>query len=385
MPRSAVARVTLGIVLLLPVALPLCAQDVAPPPWTFEAFAARKKPSGSSLFGGIGLSKFWGVVGLRLGGSVNLQNSDTGTTNSQGQNVITLGGWTADADLILEPLRGAPSLRWAFLGFSPYIFVGAGGGGLKVHGAPDSSTGTWSAGAGLHHALIGPLGIVGEARYRRPFSVDSMFNKAFSQNTQYRLGITLSFGSHGHKEATPAPTPAPAPPVAARVVPPPAPARTDESVARFASRLLDEAESYLGTPYRYGGTSPYGGFDAGGFVQYVFGRMGVRLPRTARQMAELGEVVPLKPGSLQPGDLVFFASQGKAIDHVAIYAGQDRVIHSTSSGGGVRYDAFGEGDRGRWFSDHLVAARRAPAPAATPADELLDPPDLAPAPTGAPR
>ena len=61
----------------------------------------------------------------------------------------------------------------------------------------------------------------------------------------------------------------------------------------------------------------------------------------------------------------------------------ERVIHATASGGGVRYDVLGEGERGRWFSDHLVSARRlaaerAPASEGRP-DESLDPPDTAPA------
>jgi cell wall-associated NlpC family hydrolase len=156
-----------------------------------------------------------------------------------------------------------------------------------------------------------------------------------------------------------------------------------------ASRVLDTADDYLGTPYRYGGTSPSQGFDCSGFVRYVYARNGVRLPRTSRQMAAAGAGLLPALAVLRPGDLVLFAQDGSRIDHVAIYAGASRIIHSSSSGSGVRYDDF-ETPRGRWFLDHMVAARRVIADGrslvadlvgALAADTLdLDPPDRAPRP-----
>jgi sRNA-binding protein len=85
--------------------------------------------------------------------------------------------------------------------------------------------------------------------------------------------------------------------------------------------------------------------------------------------------------------LLFFGNDRINIDHVAIYAGHDRIIHSTASGGGVRYDVLGEGARGEWFTDHIVTARRIVAegkarPQARRDDSRgegeLDPPDQAP-------
>jgi len=52
-----------------------------------------------------------------------------------------------------------------------------------------------------------------------------------------------------------------------------------------------------------------------------------------------------------------FANRGEPISHVAIYAGRNRIIHASSSGGEVRYDDLGT-SRGKWFVDHMVAARR---------------------------
>ena len=123
------------------------------------------------------------------------------------------------------------------------------------------------------------------------------------------------------------------------------------------TRVVPTAERYLGTPYRYGGTSPVTGFDCSGFVQYVFARNAVRLPRTSRQQAKVGIALPRNWRSLSPGDLVMFAERGERISHVAIYAGRNRIIHASASGGEVRYDDL-DTRRGQWFVDHMVAARR---------------------------
>src|ERR671923_963104 len=123
-----------------------------------------------------------------------------------------------------------------------------------------------------------------------------------------------------------------------------------------ASRVLATADRFVGTRYRYGGTTPEG-FDCSGFVQYVFRRHGVELPRTSRQQAVVGMAVSATVSALRPGDLMFFATNGKRIDHVAIYAGNNEIIHSSSSGGGVGYDNLSS-SRGQWFTSHHVATRR---------------------------
>src|SRR5918993_4334944 len=75
-----------------------------------------------------------------------------------------------------------------------------------------------------------------------------------------------------------------------------------------AARVLATARRYLGARYRYGGESPASGFDCSGFVQYVYGRHGVDLPRTSRLQASAGHSIPRDVQSLQPGDLLLFAS-----------------------------------------------------------------------------
>ena len=143
-----------------------------------------------------------------------------------------------------------------------------------------------------------------------------------------------------------------------------------------AARVLPTAERYLGVRYRWGGTSPKTGFDCSGFVQFVFAKHGTRLPRTSRQQASSGQRLRPVWSGLRPGDLVMFAEPGKRISHVAIYAGRRRIIHATSSGRKVRYDAL-DTKRGKWFAQRLVAARRVSPRGAALVSSLLSPHSLA--------
>lgn len=93
--------------------------------------------------------------------------------------------------------------------------------------------------------------------------------------------------------------------------------------------LLRYALSLQGVPYRWGGTSPVKGFDCSGFVQHVFRRYGVGLPRRARDMAAF---VPKIPRSARiPGDLLFFNTTREPFSHVGIYLGRDAFVHASSS------------------------------------------------------
>jgi hypothetical protein len=128
-------------------------------------------------------------------------------------------------------------------------------------------------------------------------------------------------------------------------------------VSASAARVLATADRYVGTRYRYGGESPAEGFDCSGFVQFVFSRHGVELPRTSYQQVSAGRAAPREIVALQPGDLMFFATGGSRVDHVAIYAGDGRIIHASSGAGSVRYDEI-DTDRGNWYLRHFVTARR---------------------------
>jgi hypothetical protein len=94
-------------------------------------------------------------------------------------------------------------------------------------------------------------------------------------------------------------------------------------------RVVEIALRYLGTPYRWAGASP-SGFDCSGFVMYVYGRVGIRLPHSSWMLWGVGKPVARK--HLRPGDIVFFNGLG----HVGIYVGHGRFIHSPHTGDVVR-------------------------------------------------
>ena len=132
--------------------------------------------------------------------------------------------------------------------------------------------------------------------------------------------------------------------------------RTPAAANATAAGVLATADRYLGSRYRYGGESP-AGFDCSGFVQYVFGRNGITLPRTSRLQASAGVPVSRDIKSLRAGDLLFFASRGRGVDHVAIYVGNNRMLHSSAGSGGVVYDDLAS-PRGKWYLKRHVASRR---------------------------
>jgi len=81
------------------------------------------------------------------------------------------------------------------------------------------------------------------------------------------------------------------------------------------------------------------------------------LPRTSRQMAHVGQRLPLAIEGLREGDLMLFRGRDNVISHIALYAGHNRILHSSSSGNGVGFDDLSS-KRGEYFRSHLVAARR---------------------------
>jgi cell wall-associated NlpC family hydrolase len=95
--------------------------------------------------------------------------------------------------------------------------------------------------------------------------------------------------------------------------------------------LLERANAYLGTHYRWGGTTPLG-FDCSGFVCFVFNPFGINLPRSSASMAQQGE--PVRPEAMQKGDLLFFCTTRRArrVNHVGIYLGKGQFIHACSKG-----------------------------------------------------
>jgi cell wall-associated NlpC family hydrolase len=121
--------------------------------------------------------------------------------------------------------------------------------------------------------------------------------------------------------------------------------------------LLSFSKQFLGTPYRYSGTSA-SGFDCSGFVGHLFKSKGVDLPRNSSAMAKVGEAV--EKTDLQPGDLVFFKGRGRrsGVGHVGmvVQANDSGVymVHSSTSRGVVVEDFT----KSPYFRNRFIKAKR---------------------------
>ena len=102
------------------------------------------------------------------------------------------------------------------------------------------------------------------------------------------------------------------------------------------SAAVAEASRHAGKPYAYGATGP-DAFDCSGFVQYVYGRVGVSLPRTSREQAAAAR--PVARGSEQLGDLIIFRSGG-TVTHLGIYAGDGTMWVARRTGTTVTRQAI---------------------------------------------
>ncbi len=144
-----------------------------------------------------------------------------------------------------------------------------------------------------------------------------------------------------------------------------APTRTATRSRRSSSRpslaivdttnsVIKTAYAQMGKRYIWGSTDrSNGGFDCSGLVNYAYRSNGVKLPRTSREMSTVGQRV--SKDSMKPGDLIFFNTRRSSrINHVGMYVGNGKFIHSSSGQGGVRVDSINSG----YYSRKMVTARR---------------------------
>lgn len=110
-----------------------------------------------------------------------------------------------------------------------------------------------------------------------------------------------------------------------------APATSAPPVSSAAGGIVGTAQSMLGVPYVFGGTTP-AGFDCSGFTQWVFAQHGISLPRIAGAQSSVGSAVSV--GDIQPGDLIVWPG------HTGIYAGNGQMIHAPTAGSSVSYIGF---------------------------------------------
>lgn len=121
--------------------------------------------------------------------------------------------------------------------------------------------------------------------------------------------------------------------------------KQDEQIS-FLERYTNAAQDVIlqglklvGVRYRFGGNDENSGLDCSGFVRLVFkDSIGASLPRTAREMSELGQQVDTN--QLKPGDLVFFNTMRRTFSHVGIYLGDNHFMHAPRTGAEVRVESM---------------------------------------------
>lgn len=136
-------------------------------------------------------------------------------------------------------------------------------------------------------------------------------------------------------------------------------------MAGKAGDVVVGALNMIGVRYRWGGTSPDSGLDCSGFVRYVFqDTLGLALPRRAEEMSRVGEKVRMS--ELKPGDLVFFNTMRRTFSHVGIYIGDNKFVHSPSTGSTIRVDDLDDG----YWEKRFTGARRVETHFEVKPDEL---------------
>ncbi|MDQ3389360.1 MAG: C40 family peptidase [Gemmatimonadota bacterium] len=293
-------------------------------------FVLAGAPSpGAPMLVGASLATESGLFGGRMVGAIDVREPAPGGSSAWG---VDLDGTAALGTLI-------PSLAdWR-------LFAGVGArrsGGDVVPGPVSIST---SLGGGYRYGLGRFVAVEGDMRYRIPFAEHE------SPGIEVSAGIVLRTGTARRSAARqPSLVSRPADPAAATAAP-------SVSASALALRAIDSGSEFVGVRYTWGGNSPEEGFDCSGFLRYVFLRHGIALPRVSRDQARFGEALPAQLWALRPGDLMFFATQGGEVDHAGMYVGDGKMLHSSSSGGGVRFDDLTSA-RGEYYVRHLVAARR---------------------------
>ena len=121
-----------------------------------------------------------------------------------------------------------------------------------------------------------------------------------------------------------------------------------------ALAAIEEASKYVGTDYKWGGSTPQTGFDCSGLMQWAYAQSGVQIPRvTYTQIAAANGVEIADKAALKPGDLVFFANAGD-VHHVGMYLGGDKFLHAPHTGDVVKVSSLDE----PYYASQFAGGRR---------------------------
>ncbi len=125
------------------------------------------------------------------------------------------------------------------------------------------------------------------------------------------------------------------------------------TVVSLGMDVTDIASTQIGLPYRSGGTSPKTGFDCSGFVQWVYAKQGVKVPRSTHGLKTIGREVA--KSSLLPGDILIFRSSRAASGlHTGIYVGNNKFIHSPHTGSSIHLEDINNS----YYKRNYLTARR---------------------------
>jgi len=121
------------------------------------------------------------------------------------------------------------------------------------------------------------------------------------------------------------------------------------ALLKILARLFKDLRN---TPYVFGGGNPKRGLDCSSFTMYVYRKLGIKLPRTARAQFNVG--VPVKKNELKVGDLVFFRTYARFPSHVGIYIGNGKFVHFSSMFHGLAISSLND----RYFKKRYIGAKR---------------------------
>lgn len=234
--------------------------------------------------------------------------------------------------------------RRATLG--PYAIAGVNL-GLSTDTTEQALAAMWSLGAGLEWRPFSWFAAGLEARYRLEDRGPRGFWRATPES---RDGMSLAIGAsvairEGGRAAPVSRAPRPPPPAVPLMI------------TGNAANVVQTALNAIGTPYQWGGTAA-NGFDCSGLIQYAYAQHGIRLPRMSRDQATSGTEVPPVVEALKPGDILLFSARpGGGVTHVGMYVGEQKFIHSSSTGVKLSRLELHDPD-GSWWLTRWVGARR---------------------------
>lgn len=127
-----------------------------------------------------------------------------------------------------------------------------------------------------------------------------------------------------------------------------------KTIAEARDEVVRETMRYLNVPYLWGGMHPDTGIDCSAFVQLVYHKADLNVPRVARD--QYADSLYLAPEAVQPGDLLFFSMKkpgGSTVDHVGVYVGKGFFVHASVTNG-IHIDSI----TSQYYYDRLVSARK---------------------------